>query len=253
MDFLPSGKHNLGKGILYIGDSLSELRDLGEVDDFNFTIAVDKIELTSSRSGLNVIVDEAVTKQDANGSFQMIDQSIYNNQLFSMAATPTENNQAASTGLTTTIIAKTGLYVPINSTFSEVNFENVVVKDSTETTTYVENTDYTFDYDTGLLCALSSGSINNDEELHITYDVKQASTENLYGATQQIVEKFIYFKGNQAKGKLQDLWCYASLTPNGNKAMIGTDWEKLGINFKMLERGYFENGLYRFRNRGDVS
>lgn len=47
---------------------------------------------------------------------------------------------------------------------------NLVVTDSTGTTTYVLNTDYTFDADMGLLKALSTGSITDDESLLVDYD-----------------------------------------------------------------------------------
>ena len=46
---------------------------------------------------------------------------------------------------------------------------SVTVKDSTDTTTYVEGTDYTAAYDTGIITRLDTGSIGASETLHISY------------------------------------------------------------------------------------
>ena len=45
-----------------------------------------------------------------------------------------------------------------------------VVKDATDTTTYVKDTDYSIDYKTGVITRIATGTIGATDTLHITYD-----------------------------------------------------------------------------------
>lgn len=47
---------------------------------------------------------------------------------------------------------------------------NVIVKDSTDTTTYTEGTDYTVEYQAGKVNRLAAGAIGSGATVHITYD-----------------------------------------------------------------------------------
>jgi len=53
--------------------------------------------------------------------------------------------------------------------------KNVIVKNSAGTTTYVANTDYTFDSMTGVITALGGGSIGATDDILVTY---QFDTDN---------------------------------------------------------------------------
>lgn len=47
---------------------------------------------------------------------------------------------------------------------------NVVVKDETDTTTFVAGTDYSFDPDTGVVTRIAAGGIAADATVHVSYD-----------------------------------------------------------------------------------
>lgn len=254
-DRLPTGHHNLDKGILMIQHPVvGAWRDVGEANEFQVTITTEDKPLVSSREGLSKEVDNAITKQEGSGSFKILDQNIHNAQLFGMAESFSKTTQVAATAKTAEVTAKLDLYVPINADYSEIDLENVVVKDEAETITYVENTDYKVDYELGMLMALSSGSISEDDILHITsYDIKDATFIDLYAGTDILIEILILFKGNPAKGRKKTLMTYASVTPNGDMQMISEDYANFGFNFKMLEKNKLPGnkaGLYWYRDRG---
>lgn len=48
--------------------------------------------------------------------------------------------------------------------------KNVIVKDATDVTTYVENTDYWVQYDSGRIVRNATGSITSGQNVHVTYD-----------------------------------------------------------------------------------
>jgi hypothetical protein len=68
----------------------------------------------------------------------------------------------------------------------------VVVKNSGGSTTYVENTDYTIDYDGGILIALSTGAITDSQALKVDY-THSALTGRLItgGAKTQLTGKLL--------------------------------------------------------------
>mgnify|MGYP001561659874 CR=1 FL=1 len=53
---------------------------------------------------------------------------------------------------------------------SDFPIEDVVVKDNTDVTTYIEDTDYSVDYSTGIITRVGSG-IGATQEVHVTYTV----------------------------------------------------------------------------------
>lgn len=261
IDYRPSGLHNVNRGILYIGEpgategSVKGWRRIGQYKDFNVAKSVEEIELTDVESGFSAVVDNAITKIDGTGSFTIMDHHAYNMMLFAMAASVTETAQAAGAGTPTTVTAQLGLYIPIDPDFAQANFTDVVVKDAAETVTYTVDVDYTIDLKNGMIMAIPGGAISDDEELHITgFNVTETTIEDLYAATQEQVERHLYFEGKQAKGKYWSLWTYANFKPNGDyNASGGTDFAGMPIQFKMLNRGYYENGLYRLQSIGAVS
>jgi len=83
--------------------------------------------------------------------------------------TATSGSQTAGSvdaGTPEDVVAKLGYYVELD----HKQVSNVVVKDATETTTYVENTDYIVDEMAGMIKVLSGGSITDGETLHLSYD-----------------------------------------------------------------------------------
>lgn len=54
----------------------------------------------------------------------------------------------------------------------------VIVKDSTDTTTYTEGTDYFVDYDAGKVIRISGGAIGSGATVHITYNAPTTRTVN---------------------------------------------------------------------------
>jgi len=77
---------------------------------------------------------------------------------------------------------------------------NVVVKNSDDSVTYVEGTDYTVNYDKGLITALSTGSIGAGDTCNLTYDNA--------AYTDYRVEAFI-------KSKLEGKLVFKSCASNG--------------------------------------
>lgn len=64
---------------------------------------------------------------------------------------------------------------------------SVVVKDETDTTTYVADTDYEVNTRLGMIKALSTGSISDGDTLHVAYDYAAEAGYKITGATESSV------------------------------------------------------------------
>lgn len=93
--------------------------------------------------------------------------------------------QAAATAATMTItVSNHGQW----SSVGVRKLSTVVVKDSTDTTTYVAGTDYILDATAGFIQPLASGAIGDGDELHVTYDAAALTGQTVSVGTRQSIQ-----------------------------------------------------------------
>lgn len=79
---------------------------------------------------------------------------------------------------------------------------NVVVQDSTDTTTYVLGTDYELNARLGLIKVLSTGSIGNGDTLHISASYAEVNYQKITGADSPIIRTRLMLDGkNYVNGR----------------------------------------------------
>jgi len=79
---------------------------------------------------------------------------------------------------------------------------NVVVKDDTDTTTYVEGTDYVLNARLGMIKALSTGAITGGDVLHISGDYAAITFEKITGGSSPIIRARLVLDGvNYVNGR----------------------------------------------------
>lgn len=91
--------------------------------------------------------------------------------------------QTAATDATGTLTAIADRYAEIGAE----QISNLVVKDATDTTTYVDGTDYEVNSRLGLLKVLSTGAIADGATLNLTYDKAAISARQITGSTDSII------------------------------------------------------------------
>jgi hypothetical protein len=95
---------------------------------------------------------------------------------------------------------------------------SVVVQDVTDTTTYVEGSDYEINYAMGWIKPLSGGNISGSDVLHIDYDHGAIAGQRITGSTRPEVRGEMVLDGrNLADGK--------ELTITVHEAVVATDGE----------------------------
>jgi len=110
---------------------------------------------------------------------------------------------------------------------------SVVVKDVTDTTTYVENTDYEIvNADLGFVKPLSGGSISEDDVLHISYDYATIAGNKISGGTNSSIKVALKLDGENFADQsnvLVDVW-EAVLTPQTGVDFLSEDFATLELN-----------------------
>lgn len=220
---------------------------LGNCPEFTMSRDVTPLEHRSSQQGYRNRDKRLIIGDDLSGSLMTDDVKADNMRLWFMSASVTTITTSSATASTETLpdVLKGRLYQLGISSVAPTGLRNVTVTSVTSTggspVTYVNNTDYTFDAPSGLLTLLLGGSIVEDSDLTVTYDVS-ASTHTQMLADNKEVEGEIKFVSNNPFGENSDIWIpRATITPNGDLSML-TDpdsptWQQIPLTITALKLG----------------
>ncbi len=116
------------------------------------------------------------------------------------------------------------------------NISSLVLKDDTDTTTYVNGTDYTADTTAGMFKVLSTGSIGDGDTLHASYAFGALSARQIIAATQTEVRALVRLDGkNLANQKKVEVVCYeAVLVPSGELDLAGKKFVTFGLSGSLV-------------------
>ena len=170
----------------------------GTTDVVSFNTDLEKIEHNDTEEEVQVLDGEDVTKRNMTIAFQTADINDTFNRLayLSSEAALTQTAQTA----TAVVIASA-----LADKVEDIGYKDIttlVVKDVLDTTTYTEGTDYTYDRKWGTLIVLSTGSITDTDEIHLTVTAN-AITDGK-SLTSFAVDKREYrmtYQGRSSKGR----------------------------------------------------
>jgi len=231
----------LGRGIVYLnrynasGELLGE-RDIGNCPELSYNVALSKLEHFNSRSGLKSKDKEVITQITPSLKFTVDEISIENFNMMSLGTSSTIT-QTAATDFTETINAKLGYRVDLDKRA----ISNLVVKDSTDTTTYVSGTDYLVDTSKkddiiGRIYFPEGSSITDDEELNLTYDYGDVTYTLIKGLADTSFEAQLRFVSDNPVGPQIEFTAWkVNITVDGDTSFIGDDWSKLSFTGEILK------------------
>lgn len=246
--------YTLGRGKVYFSRFLTGTqtpegyRYIGNTPEFNLTIEQETLDHFSSDAGIRE-KDESVPLQvNRTGSMTTDDIQKENVALFFFGDAATLS-VASSIGLTdNTIVAIEGKTHQIGRTAAKPDgargIENVVVKDVTDVTTYVLNTDYTLDAARGLITIIAGGGISTDDVIHITYDQDAVTMDQVISGSEPVEGSIMLLEDNPV-GENHDViipWC--KISPNGDLAFKGDDWRVIPFSIEILKPTLSE-AIYR--------
>lgn len=113
---------------------------------------------------------------------------------------------------------------------------NVVIEDETDTTTYIEGTDYELNTRLGMVKVLSTGSIGDGDTLHVDYDYAAESGKKITGATQPTVKVKLRLDGRNVEdgSNVQvNVW-EALIRPSSAVDFLAEDFAELQFDGELL-------------------
>ncbi len=221
----------LPAGFLYIGNT----------PELNLTIESETLDHFDSDEGVREKDDSADLQTNRTGTMICDNIAPENVALFFLGEA-SKLAVTGATGLTETETVSPDYFYQLGVTESSptgvrgVDPASVVIEDAGGAgSTYVLDTDYTVNKDTGMVHILPTGAIAADTEVDITYDIV-ASTRAVVLSGSKPVEGMLMYIANNPKGKDLDYrMAYMKVTPNGDFALKGDEWQQLPFNLEILK------------------
>jgi len=166
-----------GTGTVYMasvdadGNLTSDYRQVGTAYPLSVQVATDQVKKKSrmvETAGQVIAARTKISDDGITGSLTLHEWNAANLAwaLSGSATAMTEASGSVDAGTPEAVTAPAaGAYAAL----AHENVSSVVVKDATDTTTYVVNDDYTIDATLGLITITATGDISEDDTLHVSY------------------------------------------------------------------------------------
>lgn len=118
---------------------------------------------------------------------------------------------------------------------------NVVVTDKeVPATTFTLGTDYLVNEDLGRLEVLAGGTITGTTKLKVTFDTETHSQELVISGSQAVEGSLRYIANNPYGDNIDYYWPWVKITPNGDFALKGDEWQQIPFNIEIMRRPGYE-------------
>lgn len=237
-------KHVLGRGKLYLAlfaagstNPLGE-RYLGNTPSFALTVEAEYLDHFSSDAGIREkdLTVPVETRRSANLVTDQIDPK--NVAIFFFGSADVLA-QSSDEDLTETFEEVEGdltyqLGISVDAPTGVRKVDNVVVKVGSDTMTL--NEDYTLDADLGRVTIVSGGGISDGDDVVVEYDILACSRDQIISGN-DAVEGALRFIADNPEGDNIDYYMpWVKLTPNGDYALKGEEWQQVPFNVEILKR-----------------
>jgi hypothetical protein len=103
-------------------------------------------------------------------------------------------------------------------------------------TPLVEGVDYVMDYDAGLFTLLEASTIAvNGAEVTVTYEVAASSRGRVISGSEPVEGAMLYLTKNPKGADCTFYMPYVKITPNGDYALKGDEWQQIPLSLEILK------------------
>lgn len=253
-----ANNYTLGRGQIFFGkfgdDGVTPIGELylGNTPECSFTIEAETLDHFSSDEGIKEKDESVALSTTRTGAFSTDNISPANLAYFFFGSDDTLDVTGAT--VTSEAITVTPGYVyqlgatddvpqgqtALTAVTADTTDNRVTVKDVTDVTTYDEDDDYTIDLNTGRVGIVVGGAIGAADVIHVTYKTTTQSIARVVSGSTPI-EGSMRFISKNPKGKLYDYFMpWVKITPNGDFALKGDEWQVIPFNLEILKKTGFE-------------
>jgi len=100
---------------------------------------------------------------------------------------------------------------------------------------FVKGTDYEIDYDSGRLYIIPDGGIADGTVLSVTYVIKASTFARVISGSAPVAGAMRYIQINPQGTNFDYYFPYVKVSPNGDYALKGDDWQVIPFNLEILK------------------
>lgn len=220
----------------------------GNTPEFNASIESETLDHFNSDRGVNEKDASIVLQTNRTGSFITDNISPENLALFFFGestaftvaggAVTGENVGAVEQGKTYQLgISPTN---PVGAVALDSNTAIVVEDAGGGGSTYVVNTDYIIDYDLGRLTIVEGGGIADTTDIDVNYTTLASTRTRIISGSKPIEGALRYISFNPQGKQFSWYMPYVKLSPNGDYALKGDEWQQIPFNIEILKKSNLE-------------
>ena len=215
-------------------------RYFGDTGEFNLAVKSEDKPYYSMERGVKRKTKSATVQTDQSGTFTCTDINLDNVAFFFLGSMATITQVAAPAQTETLAAIKLGRSYQLGVTEATPIGVRKLTLNTVETgvgpTPLVEDTDYTFDAERGIITFLDdAANVADDADVDLDYDVGATSYDRAITGEQQ-VEGALMFLAYNAEGENIDYrMLYVRLSPNGDLSLKGEDWMNMPFTVEILK------------------
>lgn len=247
-------QYTLGRGRLFFDAFLPNTktktgeRYFGNTPSLSLTIESESLDHFDSDAGVRVKDDSVLLELNRTGAFVTDNIDPENVALFLLGQSSTQV-QASATGQTYAINdVKKDRYYQIGAAPSNPSglrsLAAFVLKKGAST--LVLGTDYTVELDLGRVYLLpTSVTIVDGDDLTAEFNVEAKSRTQIITSASSTIDGALRFIATNPKGALLDYYMpYVRLSPNGEYALKGEEWQQIGFNLDIQKLDDTTESIY---------
>lgn len=238
-----ANNYTLGRGEVYFArfnagtQTPGGERYLGNTPEFNLTIESEDLDHFSSDRGIREKDDSIVLEVMRMGTLITDNISPENVALFFFGDTSTVT-QTAVTGATETIMgASPGLFFQLGQSPSNPvgvrGISNLTVTISGGPA-LVAGTDYIVEADLGRIAIPSGSAIPPNSTLNLEYDIAGSTTSRVISGSNPVEGAMRFIPFNPKGRQISYYMPWVKLSPNGDFALKGEEWQQIPFNIEVL-------------------
>lgn len=222
--------------------TLEGFRYLGNTPEFNLSIEQETLDHYNSDEGIREKDDSVPLEVNRTGSLVTDNISPENVALFffgsseALTQAVVASDDETLTGIKAGHTYKLGVTSSNPAGYFGIDPAGFAVAVSGGGTSLVEDTDYTVDLDNGLITFLEGSTLAVDgEDIDVTYAVLGSTRTRVISGSEP-VEGAILFETKNPKGTDCVYFLpYVKLSPNGDYALKGDEWQQIPLSIEVLK------------------
>jgi hypothetical protein len=219
---------------------------LGNTPEFSITIESEKLDHFNSDEGVRVKDESVLLELNRTGSFTCDNISPANVARFFLGDADTVTDTGITAGSFTITGAVGGRYYQIGTDVNPSGVRKVTINTITDgTDPLVAGTDYTLDSDLGRIYIIPGG-LGDGANINISdYDTAANTRTQIVTAANAEIEGALRFVAFNAQGDQLDYYMpYVRLTPSGDFALKGDEWQVLSFDVEILKKDDTTEAIY---------